>query len=75
MDWWTDELIDTLPVNSSWDCRIVTDNLGYSHQERIPARFLVTDDDVFCVTNRRTGERWRIGRDLHGEYFKEPLPR
>lgn len=69
---WTDDLIESLPINGGWD--VLTDRIsGLSYHIRRPSRFLVTDDDTYCVTNRQTGERWRIGVAMDGEYWKERL--
>ncbi len=67
---WTDDEIEQLPINGGSD--VFTDPVtGYSTLVRRPVQFLVTDDDTHHVTDRRTGERWRIGRDVNGEYWKE----
>lgn len=69
---WTDDLIESLPINGGYD--IWTDAVtGHTTRKEWPRRFLVTDDDAFCWTDRRTGQQWRIGRDLDGEYWKEHL--
>ena len=65
-------LIESLPVNGGFD--MLTDRVtGLSVRIRRSQRFLVTDDDTYCVTDQRTSETWRIGIDQDGEYWKERL--
>ena len=72
MSQWTDELIQTLPINGGW--RLAVDSqTGILMRIPRPQRFIVTDDDTYCVTNRTTHEQWRIGLDVDGEYWKERL--
>lgn len=72
-DWTTrGDLIESLPLNGGYD--VMTDReTGISMRVPRPRHFIITDDDTFCVTDRRTGECWRIGVDMDGEYWKEPL--
>jgi hypothetical protein len=69
---WTTADIDMLPVMGGFD--VLTDpQSGVTFSVRRPQRFIVTDDDTYCVVDTRTGDKWRIGLDMDGEYWKERI--
>jgi hypothetical protein len=69
----TDDEIAALPENGGYDT--VTDpKTGQTERVRRPVQFLVREGDVLFYTDTTTGERWSVGRDSHGKFWKERVP-